>query len=58
MSTNASLMVCPLRNFVGAVIRYLKVSQDIAERKHYEECRRKKEKNGYSRGLSLGGNRA
>jgi len=28
---------CPLRNSAGATIKYLKVSQDITERKHYEE---------------------
>lgn len=28
---------CPLRNSEGTVIKYLKVSQDITERKHYEE---------------------
>ncbi|GFE59850.1 diguanylate cyclase domain-containing protein [Geobacter sp. AOG2] len=28
---------CPLRNSAGAIIKYLKVSQDITERKHYEE---------------------
>ncbi|KAB0667458.1 diguanylate cyclase [Oryzomonas japonica] len=28
---------CPLRNSEGSVIKYLKVSQDITERKHYEE---------------------
>ncbi|QEM69585.1 diguanylate cyclase [Geobacter sp. FeAm09] len=28
---------CPLRDSGGGVIKYLKVSQDITERKHYEE---------------------
>lgn len=31
---------CPLRNSSGAIIKYLKVSQDITERKHYEESLR------------------
>jgi diguanylate cyclase (GGDEF)-like protein/PAS domain S-box-containing protein len=31
---------CPLRNSTGAIIKYLKVSQDITERKHYEESLR------------------
>jgi diguanylate cyclase (GGDEF)-like protein/PAS domain S-box-containing protein len=31
---------CPLRNSEGAIIKYLKVSQDITERKHYEESLR------------------
>ncbi|MGD0584546.1 MAG: diguanylate cyclase [Oryzomonas sp.] len=31
---------CPLRNFAGAIIKYLKVSQDITERKQYEESLR------------------
>lgn len=31
---------CPLRNSAGAVTKYLKVSQDITERKHYEESLR------------------
>jgi len=31
---------CPLRNPEGAIIKYLKVSQDITERKHYEESLR------------------
>jgi len=31
---------CPLRNSSGAIIKYLKVSQDITERKQYEESLR------------------
>jgi diguanylate cyclase (GGDEF)-like protein/PAS domain S-box-containing protein len=31
---------CPLRNSAGTIIKYLKVSQDITERKHYEESLR------------------
>jgi diguanylate cyclase (GGDEF)-like protein/PAS domain S-box-containing protein len=31
---------CPLRNSAGVTIKYLKVSQDITERKHYEESLR------------------